>query len=50
MKLIYLNLSVLFVFWYHSPNFLDTPRADGIMRTMCKYLTADICLTANKKA
>jgi hypothetical protein len=21
--------SVLFVFWYHSPNFLDTPRIHG---------------------
>jgi hypothetical protein len=23
--------SVLFVFWYHSPNFLDTPRIDKII-------------------
>jgi hypothetical protein len=22
--------SVLFVFWYHSPNFLDTPRIYGV--------------------
>jgi hypothetical protein len=22
--------SVLFVFWYHSPNFLDTPRKDAV--------------------
>jgi hypothetical protein len=23
--------SVLFVFWYHSPNFLDTPRMNHIL-------------------
>jgi hypothetical protein len=26
MKLIGMISSVLFVFWYHSPNILDTPR------------------------
>jgi hypothetical protein len=30
--------SVLFVSWYYSPNFLDTPR---IILTLCPYITLD---------
>jgi hypothetical protein len=31
--------SVLFVFWYHSPNFLDTPRITPVysLRGKCAY-------------
>jgi hypothetical protein len=29
--------SVLFVFWYHSPNVLDTPHICNISRPRLKY-------------
>jgi hypothetical protein len=30
--------SVLFVFWYHSPNFLDTPHICNISRLRVKVM------------
>jgi hypothetical protein len=31
----YGGLYVLFVFWYHSPNFLDTPRSTKVLKETC---------------
>jgi hypothetical protein len=33
--------SVLFVFWYHSPNFLDTPHICDISRVRVNVLVPD---------
>jgi hypothetical protein len=29
--------SVLFVFWYHSPNFLDTPHTTTVIRHLLTF-------------
>jgi hypothetical protein len=33
--------SVLFVFWYHSPNFLDTPRTILAVKSAATFTKAD---------
>jgi hypothetical protein len=39
--------SVLFVFWYHSPNFLDTPR---IFRRVCVFQRLRACMRATQNS
>jgi hypothetical protein len=41
--------SVLFVFWYHSPNFLDTPCTKFIRVLYLNMFRASICPTSGEQ-